>query len=95
MAKSVFDTLDAKTLVINADPNGVNINEGAGSTHIEGLQKFVIVNKCDVGFAYDDVDRCLAVDEKGNVIIGEHIFYIYVRYIKDRNKLEAHAGHDR
>lgn len=88
VAKSVFDALGAKTLVINADPDGVNINEGAGSTHIEGLQKFVVENGCDVGFAYDgDADRCLAVDEKGNVITGDHILYIYGRYMKDRDKL--------
>ena len=88
IAKSVFDALGAKTLVINADPDGLNINENAGSTHIEGLQKFVVENGCDVGFAYDgDADRCLAVDEKGNVITGDHILYIYGRYMKDRDKL--------
>ena len=88
VAKSVFDALGAKTLVINADPDGVNINDGAGSTHIDGLQKFVVENCCDVGFAYDgDADRCLAVDEKGNVITGDHILYIYGRYMKDRDKL--------
>ena len=60
----------------------------AGSTHIEGLQKFVVENGCDVGFAYDgDADRCLCVDEKGNVITGDHILYIYGRYMKDRDKL--------
>ncbi|MGH4038733.1 MAG: phosphoglucosamine mutase [Sphaerochaeta sp.] len=88
VAKAVFDALGAKTLVINADPTGLNINEGAGSTHIEGLQKFVIENGCDVGFAYDgDADRCLAVDEKGEIITGDHILYIYGRYMKDRDKL--------
>lgn len=88
VAKAVFDALGAKTLVINADPTGLNINEGAGSTHIEGLQKFVVENGCNVGFAYDgDADRCLAVDEKGNVITGDHILYIYGRYMKDRDKL--------
>ena len=88
IAKSVFDALGAKTLVINADPDGLNINENAGSTHIEGLQKFVVENGCDVGFAYDgDADRCLVVDEKGNVITGDHILYIYGRYMKDRDKL--------
>ena len=88
IAKSVFDALGAKTLVINADPDGLNINENAGSTHIEGLQKFVVENGCDVGFAYDgDADRCLCVDEKGNVITGDHILYIYGRYMKDRDKL--------
>lgn len=88
IAKSVFDALGAKTLVINADPDGLNINENAGSTHIEGLQKFVVENGCDVGFAYDgDADRCLCLDEKGNVITGDHILYIYGRYMKDRDKL--------
>ena len=88
VAKAVFDALGAKTLVINAEPNGTNINNNAGSTHIEGLQKFVVENQCDVGFAYDgDADRCLCVDEKGNVITGDHILYIYGRYMKERGKL--------
>lgn len=88
VAKAVFDALGAKTLVINAEPNGTNINNNAGSTHIEGLQKFVVENHCDVGFAYDgDADRCLCVDEKGNVITGDHILYIYGRYMKERGKL--------
>ena len=88
VAKSVFDALGAKTLVINNQPDGLNINMNAGSTHIEGLQKFVVENGCDVGFAYDgDADRCLCVDEKGNVITGDHILYIYGRYMKDRDKL--------
>ena len=88
IAKSVFDALGAKTLVINADPNGVNINTNAGSTHIEGLQKFVVENGCDVGFAYDgDADRCLCVDEKGDVVTGDHILYIYAKYMQKRHKL--------
>ena len=88
IAKSVFDALGAKTLVINNQPDGLNINMNAGSTHIEGLQKFVVENGCDVGFAYDgDADRCLCVDEKGNVITCDHILYIYGRYMKDRDKL--------
>ena len=88
VAKAVFDALGAKTLVINAEPNGTNINDNAGSTHIGGLQKFVVENQCDVGFAYDgDADRCLCVDEKGNVITGDHILYIYGRYMKERGKL--------
>lgn len=88
VAKAVFDALGAKTLVINADPDGLNINENAGSTHIEGLQKFVVENGCDCGFAYDgDADRCLAVDEKGNVVTGDHILYIYGKYMKERGKL--------
>lgn len=88
IAKAVFDALGAKTYVINAEPNGVNINLNAGSTHIEGLQKYVVDNGLDVGFAYDgDADRCLCVDEKGNVITGDHILYIYGRYMKEREKL--------
>ena len=88
MAKSIFEALGAKCYVINAQPNGVNINNDAGSTHIEGLQKFVVDNGLDVGFAYDgDADRCLCVDELGNVITGDHILYIDGRYMKDRDKL--------
>ena len=88
MAKSIFEALGAKCYVINAQPNGFNINNDAGSTHIEGLQKFVVDNGFDVGFAYDgDADRCLCVDELGNVITGDHILYIYGRYMKDRDKL--------
>ena len=78
IAKNVFDALGAKT----------NINKNAGSTHIEGLQKFVVGNGLDVGFAYDgDADRCLCVDEKGNVVNGDLILYIYARYMKERGKL--------
>lgn len=88
IAKSVFEALGAKTYVINAEPDGFNINNNAGSTHIEGLQKFVVENGLDVGFAYDgDADRCLGVDEKGNVITGDHILYIYGKYMKERGKL--------
>ena len=76
IAKSVFDALGADTYVINNKPNGLNINNNAGSTHIEGLQKFVVENGLDVGFAFDgDADRCLCVDEKGNVITGDHIIF--------------------
>ena len=88
IAKAVFDALGADTTVINAEPNGLNINLNAGSTHIEGLQKLVVEKGLDVGFAYDgDADRCLCVDEKGNVISGDHILYIYGRYMKERGKL--------
>ena len=88
IAKSVFDALGAKTYVINAEPDGYNINNNAGSTHIEVLQRFVVENGLDVGFAYDgDADRCLAVDEKGNIITGDHILYIYGKYMKERGKL--------
>ena len=88
IAKAVFDALGADTHVINAAPNGTNINDNAGSTHIEVLQKYVVENGCDVGFAYDgDADRCLCVDEKGGLISGDHILYIYGRYMKERGKL--------
>ena len=77
IAKSVFDALGADTYVINNKPNGTNINNNAGSTHIEGLQKFVVENHLDIGFAYDgDADRCLCVDEKGSVITGDHVLYL-------------------
>ena len=88
VAKSVFDALGAKTYVIHNEPDGTNINNNAGSTHIGGLQKYVVENGMDVGFAYDgDADRCLCVDEKGNVITGDHILYIYGKYMKERGKL--------
>ena len=88
IAKSVFDALGADTYVINNHPNGLNINLDAGSTHIEGLQKLVVEKGLDVGFAYDgDADRCLCVDEKGNVVDGDAILYIYGRYMKERGKL--------
>ena len=88
IAKSVFDALGAKAYVINAEPDGTNINNHAGSTHIEVLQKFVKDNNLDVGFAYDgDADRCIAVDEKGNVVDGDLILYIYGKYMKERGKL--------
>ena len=88
IAKNVFDAMGAKTYLINAEPDGYNINTNAGSTHIEVMQKFVVDNGLDVGFAYDgDADRCLCVDEKGNIITGDHILYIYGRYMKERGKL--------
>ena len=88
IAKNVFDALGAKTYVINNEPDGYNINTNAGSTHIENLQKFVVENGLDVGFAYDgDADRCLCVDEKGNVITGDHILYIYGCYMKEQGEL--------
>ena len=88
IAKGVFDALGAKTYVMNDAPDGLNINTDCGSTHIEHLQKFVVEKGLDIGFAYDgDADRCLAVDEKGNVITGDHILYIYGLYMKERGKL--------
>ena len=88
IAKSVFDALGAKTYVINAEPDGYNINKNAGSTHIEGLQKLVLDKGLDVGFAFDgDADRCLCVDEKGSVITGDHILYICGKYMKEKGLL--------
>ena len=88
IAPGIFNALGAETHVMNADPHGANINRDCGSTHLEGLQKFVVENHLDMGFAFDgDADRCLAVDEKGNVINGDLILYIYGRYMKERGKL--------
>ncbi|MDO5119259.1 MAG: phosphoglucosamine mutase, partial [Coriobacteriales bacterium] len=88
IAKHVFDALGAKTYVMSDEPNGLNINTDCGSTHIEHLQKFVLDNGLDVGFAYDgDADRCICVDEKGNVVTGDHVLYIYGLYMKERGKL--------
>ena len=84
IAKNVFDALGAKTYVMGAEPDGYNINAGVGSTHIEALQKFVLENHLDVGFAYDgDADRCMCVDETGEVITGDHILYICGKYMKE------------
>jgi len=89
IAKSVFDALGAKTYVINAEPNGTNINTNAGSTHIEVLQKFVVENGLDVGFAYDgDADRCLCVDEKGQIVSGDHILYALGCYMREQGQLD-------
>lgn len=88
IAKSVFEALGAKVFLINAAPNGFNINENAGSTHTDGLQKLVLDKKLDVGFAYDgDADRCIAVDENGEVVNGDKILYVYAKYMKERGKL--------
>ena len=92
IAKSVFDALGADTYVINNKPNGLNINNNAGSTHIEGLQKFVVEKGLDIGFAYDgDADRCLCVDEKGNVITGDHRISNY-KEASLKNALDAMAA---
>lgn len=88
IAPSVFRALGADVYVLNDRPDGVNINREAGSTHIEGLQKYVMEHGMDVGFAYDgDADRCLAIDETGAVVDGDKIMYIYARYMKERGKL--------
>ncbi len=92
IAKPVYDALGADTYVINADPNGFNINNKAGSTHIEGLQKFVVENKLDIGFAFDgDCDRCIAVDNEGNILDGDSILYVLANYMKKENALESNT----
>lgn len=89
MAKGIFDALGATTYVINNTPDGLNINRDAGSTHIENLQKFVVEHQLDVGFAFDgDADRCLAVDEKGNVVDGDAILYVCARHMQENGKLD-------
>ncbi len=89
IGRAVFDALGAKTFVINNTPDGVNINTNCGSTHIEGLQKYVVENKLDLGFAFDgDADRCLAVDELGNVVNGDKIMYICAKYMKEKGELD-------
>lgn len=89
IAKAVFEALGAETHVINAKPDGVNINKDCGSTHIEALRDFVVDNSLDIGFAYDgDCDRCLCVDEKGNLVTGDHILFVCGRYLKNRNELD-------
>lgn len=88
IAKAVFDALGAETYVINASPDGLNINKNCGSTHIDSLRKFVVENKLDAGFAFDgDADRCLCIDEEGNVLTGDAIMYICARYMKNNGTL--------
>lgn len=92
IAKSVFDALGAKTYVIANEPNGLNINMNCGSTHIENLQKLVVDNGLDVGFAFDgDADRCIAVDETGQEIHGDFILYVCGKYLKENSRLEGNT----
>ncbi len=92
IARNVFEALGAKTYVIGAEPDGLNINKDCGSTHLEALQKFVVDNDLDVGFAFDgDADRCLCVDEEGNVVTGDHILYLLGCYMKKREQLEGNT----
>ena len=92
LAPQVFNALGAKTFVINAEPDGTNINRNAGSTHIEHLQQYVKENGLDAGFAYDgDADRCLCVDEHGEVVDGDKILYIYAHYLKERGELDTNT----
>ncbi len=88
IAKNVFDALGAKTYTINADPNGLNINQNAGSTHIEVLANYVKEKQLDIGFAFDgDADRCIAVDERGEVVNGDHTMYILAKEFKRQDQL--------
>lgn len=92
IAKPVYDALGADTFVMNADPNGFNINNNAGSTHIENLQKYVLDNNLDIGFAFDgDADRCIAVDNKGNVVDGDSILYISAKHMKKEGALKSNT----
>ncbi len=92
IAKNVFDALGAKTYVINNNPDGTNVNRNAGSTHIEVLQQFVRENRLDVGFAFDgDADRCIAVDENGNVVDGDGIMYVCGLYMKENGMLDTNT----
>lgn len=92
IAKGVFDALGARTSVIHNEPNGLNINEKCGSTHIEELQRFVAERGLDVGFAYDgDADRCIAVDEQGNVVDGDRIMYVCGKYLMEQGKLNRNT----
>lgn len=92
IAKPVYDALGADTYVINDKPNGFNINVDSGSTHINALQKYVVENGLDIGFAFDgDADRCIAVDSKGNVVDGDSIIYICAKYMKNEGKLPSNT----
>ncbi len=92
LAKSVFDALGAETFVIHAEPNGLNINMDSGSTHPDDLQKLVVEKGLDIGFAFDgDADRCIAVDENGDLLTGDHILYIYGKYLHAQDKLTGNT----
>lgn len=92
IAKSVFDALGAKTYTIGAEPDGSNINRGVGSTHIDALCQLVKENELDIGFAFDgDADRCLAVDENGNVVNGDHILYILGSFLRSHGELSENT----
>ncbi|MBO5488769.1 MAG: phosphoglucosamine mutase [Eubacterium sp.] len=92
LAKEIFETLGAQVIVRNDQPNGTNINRDCGSTHIESLQRLMYDTGADIGFAYDgDADRCLAVDDEGKIIDGDHILYICGKYLKEQNKLNKNT----
>ena len=91
-AEKIFDGLGAKCIMINNTPDGTNINKDCGSTHIEGLQKAVVENKCDIGLAFDgDADRCLAVDENGNLIDGDKLLAIFSKFMKAEGTLKSNT----
>ncbi len=88
IARSVFEALGAKVTIINNEPDGTNINVNCGSTHMDSIRKLVVEKGLDIGFAFDgDADRCLIVDERGNIVDGDQVLYIYAKYMKDRGKL--------
>lgn len=88
-ARALFTRLGAQCFIINDEPNGTNINENCGSTHLEQLQKYVVENKCDIGFAFDgDADRLLVVDENGEVVDGDKIIAVCSKFMKENNKLK-------
>lgn len=92
VAEKVFKTLGIKYKIINNHPDGININDGCGSTHLESLKEFVVENKLSLGVAYDgDGDRCLAVDENGNEIDGDMIMAIISNYLRKKGKLEKNT----
>lgn len=92
MAKGIFEDLGARVIVRNDQPNGTNINRDCGSTHIEALQSLVYDTGADVGFAYDgDADRCMAVDDEGKVVDGDHILYICGKYLQEQGRLNENA----
>lgn len=88
-ARKLFDKLGINATILFSEPNGVNINNNCGSTHLEKLTAFVIENKCDIGIAFDgDADRCLCVDEKGEVIDGDAILGICAKNMKEEGTLK-------
>lgn len=88
IGRAVFDALGSKTYVLNDAPDGVNINTNCGSTHIDSLRKYVVEHNLDVGFAFDgDADRCLAVDERGEVVNGDQIMYLCAKFMKEHGQL--------
>lgn len=92
IARAVYEALGAKVYVINNTPNGVNINDNCGSTHIDNLQKYVKEHNLDAGFAYDgDADRCLAVDEQGNEIDGDQIMFLCAKYLEEQGALDGNT----